>query len=139
VNRAFLSVDGGRGILPVGGRWFSPLVAAGSPMGGHRISPLFCPDRPVAQGALVIEVCLEAGLKNAEEVMEILEAFDLTGSLRGAAELAGCDPQDGRALGRGQGGGGRRPADRVRARPRVDGFRGEDRGVGRSVARDDPR
>jgi transposase len=30
-------------------------------------------------------------LKKAEEVMEILEAFDLTGSLRGAAELAGCD------------------------------------------------
>lgn len=32
-----------------------------------------------------------AGLKKAEEVMEILEAFDLTGTLRGAAELAGCD------------------------------------------------
>ena len=30
-------------------------------------------------------------MKNAEEVMEILEAFDLTGSLRGAAELVGCD------------------------------------------------
>ena len=30
-------------------------------------------------------------MKKAEEVMEILEAFDLTGSLRGAAELAGCD------------------------------------------------
>jgi hypothetical protein len=28
---------------------------------------------------------------NPEEVMEIVEAFDLTGSLRGAAELAGCD------------------------------------------------
>jgi hypothetical protein len=33
----------------------------------------------------------EAGLKKAEEVMEILEAFDLTGSLRAAAELVGCD------------------------------------------------
>jgi transposase len=33
----------------------------------------------------------EAGLKKAEEVMEILEAFDLTGSLRAAATLAGCD------------------------------------------------
>jgi transposase len=32
-----------------------------------------------------------AGLKRAEEVMEILEAFDLTGSLRAAAELVGCD------------------------------------------------
>jgi hypothetical protein len=30
-------------------------------------------------------------LKKAEEVMEILEAFDLAGSLRGAAELAGCE------------------------------------------------
>jgi hypothetical protein len=28
-------------------------------------------------------------LKNSEEVMEILGAFDLTGTLRGAAELAG--------------------------------------------------
>lgn len=30
-------------------------------------------------------------LKSSEEIMEILEAFDLAGSLRGAAELAGCD------------------------------------------------
>jgi hypothetical protein len=30
-------------------------------------------------------------LKRAEEVMEILEAYDLCGSLRGAAKLAGCD------------------------------------------------
>jgi hypothetical protein len=29
-------------------------------------------------------------LKSAEEIMEILEAYDLTGSLRAAAELAGC-------------------------------------------------
>jgi transposase len=41
--------------------------------------------------ARVIDACLEAGVKKAEEVMEILEAFDLTGSLRAAAELAGCD------------------------------------------------
>jgi hypothetical protein len=34
---------------------------------------------------------LEAGLKKAEEVMEILEAYDLAGTLRGAAALAGCD------------------------------------------------
>jgi hypothetical protein len=33
----------------------------------------------------------EPGLKSSEEVMEILEAFDLTGTLRDAAELAGCD------------------------------------------------
>ena len=30
-------------------------------------------------------------MKKAEEVMEILEAYDLTGSLRGAAALCGCD------------------------------------------------
>ena len=30
-------------------------------------------------------------MKRAEEAMEILEAFDLTGSLRGAAALVGCD------------------------------------------------
>ena len=29
-------------------------------------------------------------LKSAEEIMEILDAYDLTGSLRDAAELAGC-------------------------------------------------
>ena len=29
-------------------------------------------------------------MKSAEEIMNILEAFDLTGSLRDAAELAGC-------------------------------------------------
>jgi transposase len=31
------------------------------------------------------------GVKKPEEVMEILEAYDLAGSLRGAAALAGCD------------------------------------------------
>jgi hypothetical protein len=30
-------------------------------------------------------------MKHAEEIMEILEAFDLTDSYRDAAELAGCD------------------------------------------------
>jgi hypothetical protein len=32
-----------------------------------------------------------AAVKKPEEAMEILEAYDLTGSLRGAAALAGCD------------------------------------------------
>ncbi len=32
-------------------------------------------------------------MKPNEEVMEILEAFDLTGSFRAAARLAGCDPK----------------------------------------------
>jgi len=30
-------------------------------------------------------------VKKPEEVMEILEAYDLAGTLRGAAALAGCD------------------------------------------------
>src|SRR5687767_7805827 len=60
-------------------------------MGCHRISPRFRPDRPVARRALSLRRVEEAGLKKAEEVMEILEAFDLTGSMRAAAELAGCD------------------------------------------------
>src|ERR671924_402403 len=60
-------------------------------MGGHRISPPFRPDRPVVRRALSTTRVWEAGLKKAEEVMEILEAFDLVGTLRGAAELVGCD------------------------------------------------
>jgi molybdenum-dependent DNA-binding transcriptional regulator ModE len=32
----------------------------------------------------------EGWLKSAEEIMEILEAYDLTGSYRDAGELAGC-------------------------------------------------
>ena len=58
-------------------------------MGGHRISPAICPERPVARRALSSRRVEEAGLKTAEEVMEILEAFDVTGTLPGAAELAG--------------------------------------------------
>ena len=30
-------------------------------------------------------------MKSSEKIKEILEAFDLTGGLRGAAQLAGCD------------------------------------------------
>jgi transposase len=61
-------------------------------------------------------------LKNSEEVMEILEAFDLTGSLRGAAELVGCDHKTVAhwVAAREVAGGGLPVA--VRARPRVDPF-----------------
>jgi transposase len=61
-------------------------------------------------------------LKNPEEVMEILEAFDLTGTLRGAAELAGCDHKTVAhwVRARDEAGGGL-PAS-VRPRPRVDAF-----------------
>lgn len=61
-------------------------------------------------------------MKNAEEVMEILEAFDLTGSLRGAAELAGCDHKTVAhwVRAREEAGGGV-PVS-VRRRPQVDAF-----------------
>jgi len=103
-------------------------------------------------------------LKKAEEVMEILEAFDLTGSLRGAAALVGCDHKTVAhwVEARGAAGGGlplsvrRRPAvgqfaekveelvDRSRARIRADkvheklvamGYRGSERTTRRAVAR----
>ncbi len=61
-------------------------------------------------------------MKNSEEVMEILEAFDLTGSLRGAAELAGCDHKTVAqwVAARDEAGGGLPVV--VRACPRVDPF-----------------
>jgi len=60
-------------------------------MGGDRVSPLFCPAPPVGRVALVIEACLKAGVKSSEEIMEILEAFDLMGTVRGTTKLADCD------------------------------------------------
>src|SRR5918994_7352446 len=91
-------------------------------MGGHRISPLICPDRPVARHALSSRRVEEAGLKSSEEVMEILEAYDLTGTLRGAAELVGCDHKTVAhwVRAREEAGGGLPVAGR--ARPRVDAF-----------------
>ncbi|GAA1837590.1 hypothetical protein GCM10009735_86170 [Actinomadura chokoriensis] len=60
-------------------------------------------------------------MKNSREIMEILKAYDLTGSYRAAAELAGCDHHTAahyvkmRAAGQG-------PEDRRhRARP-IDAF-----------------
>jgi transposase len=91
-------------------------------MGGHRISPRFRPDRPVAGRAVIERRVEEAGLKTAEEVMEILEAFDLAGTLRGAAELAGCDHKTVAhwVRAREEAGGGLPVA--VRPRPRMDAF-----------------
>jgi transposase len=64
-------------------------------------------------------------LKTPEEVMEILEAFDATGSLRAAAELAGCDHKTvGHWVRARDEVGGGLPAH-VRARPRVDAFAGK--------------
>ena len=61
-------------------------------------------------------------MKKAEEIMEILEAFDLVGSLRGAAALAGCDHKTVAHYVRlrEQAGGGL-PSQR-RARPLVDPY-----------------
>ena len=54
--------------------------------------------------------------------MEILEAFDATGSLRAAAELAGCDHKTvGQWVRARDEAGGGLPAP-VRRRPRVDAF-----------------
>jgi len=61
-------------------------------------------------------------LKTCEEVMEILEAFDLTGSLRGAAELAGCDHKTVALWVRARDDVGGGLAVAARPRPRVDGF-----------------
>ncbi len=44
-----------------------------------------------AVGPVLVPVSRGVGVKNSEEIMEILEAFDASGSYRAAAELAGCD------------------------------------------------
>ncbi|MGH2902114.1 MAG: IS21 family transposase [Solirubrobacteraceae bacterium] len=75
-------------------------------------------------------------MKRSEEVMEILEAYDVTGSLRGAAALAGCDHKTVAhwVRAREEAGGGL-PAS-SRARPRVDEFAGKiDEWVERSRGR----
>ncbi len=60
-------------------------------------------------------------MKRPEEAMEILEAYDLTGSLRGAAALAGCDHKTvARLVEAREAGGGL--AVRARSRPLVDPF-----------------
>ena len=60
-------------------------------------------------------------VKSAGEIMEMLEAYDLTGSLRDAAELAGCSHHTvARAVSAREAGG---LADRPATRPRlIDAF-----------------
>jgi hypothetical protein len=61
-------------------------------------------------------------VKKGEEAMEILEAYDLAGTLRGAAALAGCDHKTvARLVAAREAAGGGLPA-RTRARPLVDPF-----------------
>ena len=132
-------------------------------MGGHRISPLFCPERPVVLRALLTRRVGKAGLmKQFEEIMEILEAFDLTGCLRAARRWwavitgrSGCgfapERRWGRLAGRvaygrgravpGEGGGaggasrGRIRADKAHERLVVMGYTGSERTTRRAVAR----
>jgi transposase len=71
---------------------------------------------------LSFEAAWRAGLKTPEEVMEILEAFDATGSLRAAAELVGCDHKTvGQWVRAHDDAGGGLPVS-VRPRPCVDAF-----------------
>jgi transposase len=56
-------------------------------------------------------------LKSAEEIMEMLEAFDLTGSLRDAAELSGCSHHTVGRYVRARDAGG--ASDRAAARPQL--------------------
>ena len=69
-------------------------------------------DWPVPTGP----VDREEQLKSYEEIMEILEAFDLTGSFRAAAELAGCSQNTVEVLGgaprRRRAGGAGEPVER---------------------------
>lgn len=60
-------------------------------------------------------------MKRSVEVMEILEAFDLTGSYRAAAALAGCDHK---TVGRyvRERDRGRAPDEAVQRRKRIDPF-----------------
>ena len=61
-------------------------------------------------------------MKRGEEAMEILEAYDLTGTLRGAAALAGCDHKTvGRLVAAREAAGGGLPVW-ARSRPLVDPF-----------------
>ncbi len=64
-------------------------------------------------------------MKKPEEAMEILEAYDATGSLRRAAALAGCDHKTvARLVAARDAAGGGLP-ERARSRPLVDPFAGK--------------
>ena len=77
-------------------------------------------------------------MKKPEEVMEILEAYDLTGSFRAAAGLVGCDHKTVAYWVRQRDEAGGMPVVE-RARPAMEAvFAGEDRRAGRPLARSDP-
>jgi transposase len=95
-------------------------------MGGHGFSPRFCPEAPVIGRVLLFNARFEEpAVKRGEEAMEILEAYDLTGSLRGAAALAGCDHKTVARLVTAREAAGGGLAVRARSRPLVDPFAGK--------------
>ena len=57
------------------------------PAGVHLCGVLLLLEWPVARPVTIEQ---EEQVKSREEIIEILEAFDLTGSFRDAGELAGC-------------------------------------------------
>ena len=63
------------------------------PMGGHGFSPRFCLEASVIGRVLVSTRDLEAGRMRGtrRKRWRFFEAYDLTGSFRQAAVLAGCD------------------------------------------------
>jgi hypothetical protein len=61
-------------------------------------------------------------VKSAEEIMNILEAYDLTGSLRDAAELAGCSHHTVARCVAGRGQGRAVPAGAQRESPVTSGY-----------------
>src|SRR5436189_3581810 len=92
-------------------------------MGGHGFSPRFCPLASVVGRVLLsTRDPRTARVKRPEEAMEILEAYDLAGTLRGAAALAGCDHKTvARLVAARDAAGGGAPV-RARCRPLVDPF-----------------
>ena len=64
-------------------------------------------------------------MKKAEEIMQILEAYDLTGSLRQAAALVGCDHKTVAQWVAYRDATGGAPPERARTRPLVDAFAGK--------------
>ena len=61
-------------------------------------------------------------MKSAEEIMNILEAYDLTGSLRDAADLAGCSHHTVARYVAGREQGRAVPAGAQRLSPVIGGF-----------------
>ena len=74
------------------GHGFPPLVAVGSPRWWSGDLPRFVTVLLPGLTRAAVSPDLAGGrVKNSEEIVGILEAYDLTGSFRAAAELVSCD------------------------------------------------